>query len=59
HRKAQWLEFENESILQFLAKYKIVNKRQESASGIPPDKKINDYVDTENQPGIIVDVIKV
>jgi len=58
YRKAYWLEFENESILSFLAKYNIVMSRQVPSSNIPRDAKIQDYVDINNQPEIVIDIIE-
>ena len=58
YRKAYWLEFENESILSFLAKYNIVMSRQAPSSNIPRDAKIQDYVDINNQPEIVIDIIE-
>jgi len=58
YRKAYWLEFENESILSFLAKYNVVMSRQESSSNIPRDTKVQDYVNIDNQPEIVIDIIE-
>ena len=58
YRKAYWLEFENESILSFLTKYNIVMSRQESSLNIPRDAKVQDYVNIDNQPEIIIDIVE-
>jgi hypothetical protein len=55
-RKAVWLEFENESILNFLVKYNIVTHCQQ-----PPVKtgpRIQDFVGFENEPRFIINVIE-
>ena len=55
-RKAHWLEFENESILSFLAKYNIVNGCQQ----IPAKTRhsVQDFVGIENEPGFIINIIE-
>ena len=58
YSKAYWLEFENESILSFLAKYNVVMSRQESSSNISRDTKVQDYVNIDNQPEIVIDIIE-
>ena len=55
-RKAYWLEFENESILSFLAKYSIVNGCQQIPIKTGP--KIQDFVGIENEPGFVINVIE-
>ena len=55
-RKAYWLEFENESILSFLAKYNIVNDCQQIP--IKTGNNIQDFVGIKNEPGFIIDVIE-
>ena len=55
-RKAYWLEFENESILRFLAKYNIVNGCQQ----IPAKTRhsVQDFVGIQSEPGFIINVIE-
>jgi hypothetical protein len=53
-RKVYWLEFENECILKFLAKYNVIMKRQENSSIPSKDAKIKDYVNATQRPEIII-----
>jgi hypothetical protein len=45
YKKLYWLEFENESILKFLAKYNILGSKRVSADRIPAEIKTSNFVD--------------
>ena len=53
-KKVYWLEFENECILKFLAKYDIFMKGQKNSSIISKNTKIKDYVNLTHEPEFIV-----
>ena len=55
-RKAYWLEFENESILNFLAKYNIIVGNHETSPLRQIRTKIQGYV--SNEPGIIINILE-
>ncbi|MFX1375169.1 MAG: hypothetical protein ACFFA0_05100 [Promethearchaeota archaeon] len=57
-KKVSWLEFENESILKFLTKYDLVVKRPDSLSKVSNDAKIQEYIELEQEPEVIFDVIE-
>ena len=53
-KKVYWLEFENECILKFLAKYDIFMKGQKNSSIISKNTKIKYYVNLTHEPEFIV-----
>ena len=55
-RKAYWLEFENENILNFLAKYNVFAPNHETSPDRHLGVKTQDYVN--NEPRFVIDVIE-
>jgi hypothetical protein len=55
-RRAYWLEFENESILNFLTKYNVVVGNHKTTPDRQIRAKIQDYVG--NEPGFIINVLE-
>ena len=48
-QKLKWLEFENENILNFLAKYNIIRGKTNNSENIPGEAKIQDFVDLTHE----------
>jgi len=55
-RKANWLEFENENILNFLAKYHVFVDNHEASPGRHQGVKTQDY--GNNEPRFVIDVLE-
>jgi len=55
-RKVNWLEFENENILNFLAKYNVFAGNHETSPGRHLGVKTQDYVN--NEPRFVIDVLE-
>ena len=55
-RKANWLEFENENILNFLAKYNVFVDNHEASPGRHLEVKTQDY--DNNEPRFVIDVLE-
>ena len=55
-RRVYWLEFENESILNFLAKYKVFEHNHEASYGRHSTAKIQNYVGFRS--GFVINVIE-
>ncbi|MFW9895096.1 MAG: hypothetical protein ACFFD7_04760 [Candidatus Thorarchaeota archaeon] len=53
-RKVDWLEFENEAILQFLDKYNMIMVHQEPRK--QSDPPIQGYVHLEDEPKMIISI---
>lgn len=48
-QKLKWLEFENESILNFLAKYNVITSKKNKSENIPRETKLQDFVDLTHE----------
>jgi len=49
-KKVYWLEFENECILKFLAKYNVIMNTQKNSLVDSKDTEIKDYVNLTHEP---------
>jgi hypothetical protein len=54
-RKVDWLEFENESILNFLAKYDVVASNHETTQHRQRGSKIQNF---GNTPKLVINVLE-